>query len=119
MNLDYAVERLYQVGWNPSSEGISLDLERLPDGRSFPSVSSVQSEFSRAGLELNIKPNSAFHCVRATWSPVSRSAAAASGSSLPEHARQGTVVASCEREAAVYALATLRAAQSEAPLALA
>ena len=41
MNLTYAVDRLYQTGWTPPKESKS-ELERLPDGRPFPSVSAVQ-----------------------------------------------------------------------------
>jgi hypothetical protein len=110
MNLNYAVDRLLEAGWLPSD---AADLERLPDGRSFPSISSVQSEFARAGLQLSIKHNPKFKCYRATWAP--------SGEALdPGHAaddRHGTVVGACEREAAVYALAQLRTAQAELQLA--
>src|SRR5438105_10183635 len=103
MNLSYAVERLYEAGWQAWSEP---DTETLPDGRGFPSVLAVQREFARAGLELAIKHNLMFNCCRATWAPV--------GESLdPSHAadeRHGTVVGACPREAAVYALAQLRTA---------
>ena len=104
MNLTYAVDRLIDTGWTPSDEA---DLDRLPDGRSFPSVLTVQREFARAGLELSIKHNMVFGCYRATWGPA--------GDPLdPSHAadeRHGTVIGSCDREAAVYALAQLREAQ--------
>ena len=110
MNLTYAVERLLDSGWTPAMEN---DLERLPDGRCFPSVIAVQNEFARAGLELSIKHNLMFGCYRATWAPV--------GEPLDEaHAadeRHGTVIGACEREAAVYALAQLRASQLERQLA--
>lgn len=106
MNLTYAVDRLYEVGWLP---GRDMDLERLPDGRRYPTVLAVQREFARAGLELAIKQNLIFKCYRATWAPA--------GEALEEgHAtdeRHGTVVANCEREAGVYALAQLRQAQVE------
>ena len=105
MNLDYAIDRLYDTGWHP---GIVTDVETLADGRRFPSVLAVQQEFARAGLELSIKHNLVFSCYRATWAPV--------GEPIdPSHEaddRHGTVVGSCEREAAVYALAQLRAMQS-------
>jgi hypothetical protein len=110
MNLTYAVDRLLEAGWLPQDD---LDLEHLPDGRPYPSVLSVQREFSKAGLELSIKHNLIFNCYRATWAPA--------GEPLdPSHAadeRHGTVVGACEREAAVYALAQLRAAQAEYQLA--
>jgi hypothetical protein len=106
MKLGYAVDRLYEAGWLPSS---NIDLESLPDGRIYPSVFAVQREFARAGLELAIKHNIMFSCYRATWAPV--------GEPLdPAHAadeRHGTIVGACEREAAVYALAQLRASQVE------
>src|SRR5947209_2991706 len=105
MNLTYAVDRLYNAGWNMWDD--VEDLETLPDGRRYPSVMAVQREFSRAGLELSIKHNLIFNCFRATWGPV--------GEPLdPSHAadeRHGTVVGDCPREAAVYALAQLRSAQ--------
>ena len=110
MNLEYAVERLYEAGWAPIGQ---QDLDALPDGRSFPSILAVQREFARAGLELAIKHNMMFSCYRATWAPV--------GEPLdPAHAadeKHGTVVGACEREAAVYALAQLRASQVEHQLA--
>ena len=105
MNLEFAVERLLEAGWSPSEE---LELERLPDGRGYPSVLTVQKRFAEAGLELSIKHNLMFNCYRATWAP--------SGEPIdPGHAadeKHGTVVGSCEREAAVFALAQLRTAQS-------
>ena len=104
MNLDYAVDRLYDAGWIPMTD---VELDALPDGRKFPSVLAVQREFARAGLELAIKHNLMFSCYRATWGP--------KGQPLDDDhaadARHGTVVGACEREAAVFALAQLRAAQ--------
>ena len=110
MNLTYAVDRLLETGWSPDE---ALDLERLPDGRRFPSVLAVQREFARAGLELAIKQNLMFNCYRATWGPV--------GEPLDDNRaaddRHGTVVGTCQREAAVYALAQLREALVERQLA--
>ena len=109
MNLEYAVDRLLETGWTAAH---NIDLERLPDGRVHPSVLAVQNEFARAGLELSIKQNLMFKCYRATWAPL--------GEPLDDrHAaddRHGTVIGACPREAAVYALAQLRAAQSERQL---
>ncbi|HYO09495.1 MAG TPA: hypothetical protein VER17_11030 [Tepidisphaeraceae bacterium] len=109
MNLTYAVERLYLTGWTPGGGG-DADLDRLPDGRRFPSVLAVQRDFARAGLELAIKHNLIFNCYRSTWAPI--------GEPLDDaHAadeRHGTVVGACDREAAVYALAHLREAQRDA-----
>jgi hypothetical protein len=106
MNLDYAVDRLYDIGWIPSFD---MELETLPDGRKCPTLIAIQRDFSRAGLELAIKHNLMFDCYRATWAPA--------GEPLdPSHTaddKHGTVVGACEKEAAVYALAQLRAAQVE------
>jgi hypothetical protein len=102
MNLVYAVERLLDTGWTPVNQAT----ERLPDGRSYPSVLAVQKEFTRAGLELTIKQNLVFGCYRATWAP-----AGETNSEGRTDERHGTVIGSCEREAAVYALAQLREAQ--------
>ena len=106
MNLNYAVDRLYEAGWLPSGE---MELEKLEDGRIFPTVLTVQREFARAGLELAIKHNIMFRCYRAAWGPI--------GEALdPAHAadeRHGTVVGTSEKESAVYALAQLRGARAE------
>jgi hypothetical protein len=111
MNLEFAVERLFETGWLPD---YSMDLQSLADGRRFPSVKAVQQEFARAGLELRIKQNLMFSCYRATWAPI--------GEELDDareaDERHGTVVGSCENEAAVYALAQLRAAVRERELAM-
>lgn len=101
MNIDYAVDRLYEVGWSPSYEA---ELEEMPDGRKVPSIQAVQREFAHAGLTLSIKHNMMFDCYRATWAPAGET---------PDETgrgddRHGTVVGSSEMEAAVYALAQLR-----------
>jgi hypothetical protein len=109
MNLEYAVDRLYEVGWSPS---VGLELETLPDGRKCPSISQVKREFAKEGLELSIKHNMMFNCCRATWAPM--------GEQIdPGHEADemhGTVVGACEREAAVYALAQLRETQMQRQL---
>ena len=102
MNLTFAVERLLETGWTPAGEP---NLERLPDGRPYPGVAAVRREFDRAGLRLELKQNFMFNCCRATWAPTGETPD-------PDHAeddRHGTVVGSSEAEAAVYALAQLRA----------
>jgi hypothetical protein len=111
MNLQYAVDRLYQTGWSVSSAAAS-DLERLPDGRLFPSVRSVTAEFARAGMELSIKHTPKFNCYRSAWAPAGQIMT----ESRDADTRHGTVIGACEREAAVYALAQLREAQAEAQL---
>ena len=102
MNLDYAIDRLYETGWMP---GLDNELEAGPDGRQFPSVQSIQREFGREGLDLQIKHNQIFKCFRATWGPQGEKLDPARAAD----ARHGTVIGSCEREAAVFALAQLRA----------
>jgi hypothetical protein len=110
MSLEYAVDRLYEMGWLPAeTSGQAADLERLSDGRRYPALFAVQQQFSRAGLKLAIKPNLIFGCYQATWCPGDESAD-------PGHEaddRHGTVVGACEREAAVYALAQLMQTQAE------
>jgi len=104
MNLTYAVDRLYDAGWQPWSES---DLERTEDGRPFPSMLAIQREFGRGGLELSIKHNLMFNCYRATWAPVGE--VIDPGTAADD--RHGTVVGSSATEAAVYALAQLRSAK--------
>ena len=104
MNLTYAVDRLLDTGWT-SAAFSRADLERLPDGRPYPTVDSARREFAEAGLDLSLKMNFMFNCCRATWAP----AGEVIDPDHPEDARHGTVVGSCEKEAAVYALAQLRA----------
>jgi hypothetical protein len=106
MNLIYAVEKLLDTGWSPAQLG-RADLERLPDGRPHPTVEAVRREFAEAGLELSLKQNFMFGCCRANWAPAGERI-----DREPDRAeddRHGTVVGSCEKEAAVYALAHLRA----------
>ncbi len=61
--------------------------------------------FGEAGLKLSITPHLMFGCYRAEWMPA---AGCSAGGGLT-----GTVVGSCEAEAAVYALAKLREQQFE------
>lgn len=103
MNLQYAVDRLYEVGWTPST---GMELERLADGRRFPSVMTIQKAFLTEGLDLAIKHNMMFNCYRAIWCPDGEE-----HETHPADHRHGTVIGACEREAAVYALAQLLAAR--------
>jgi len=106
MSLKYAIDKLCETGWYPSS---TAEMETLSDGRQYPSVLSVQHEFGRAGLVLSIKHNLMFSCYRAAWGPLGEQP----DPDAAEDQSHGTVVAACEREAAVYALAQLRTAQAE------
>ena len=114
MNLDYAVERLYDSGWSP---GLGIGhCDTLPDGRLLPSLESIHREFEQAGLELSIKHHPTFNTYRATWAPAIESTDAAHATD----ALNGTVIGSSEREAAVYALAQLRTSKGAArPLMMA
>jgi hypothetical protein len=99
MNLEYSVDKLYETGWLPETDPgpgkTTAELERLPDGRLYPSVVRVQALFAAKGYELAIRYVQLFECYRAAWSE-------RSGAPL------GAVVGSDEREAAVFALAQLR-----------
>jgi len=108
MSLSYAVERLYQAGWKPDHSS----LQRLPDGRAYPTIASIQNEFAAAGLRLSVKPNPAFKCAHATWAPLGETLDAGH---LPDD-RHGTVVGSSEPEAAVYALAQFLMSHQAQPL---
>src|SRR3954452_8469398 len=99
MNLDYAVDRLYESGWSPVFGPDQY--ESLPDGRRFPGMESIYREFEHAGLKLNIKHNLVFNTHRATWAPMSEPN---DGAANHDPARYGTVIGSSDREAAVYAL---------------
>ena len=113
MNLDYAVDRLYETGWTP---GMDAELEAGSDGRQFPSVKAIQRAFAKDGLELQVKHNQLYKCYRATWGPKGEKLDPARAAD-PRH---GTVIGSCEREAAVFALAQLRSHKTPVPqLALA
>ena len=106
MTINYAVDRLYETGWLPT-EG--TELERLPNGLRYPTVSAIQRSFRESGLQLSITPHLMFGCCRAEWTPIA-------GSPQAEELT-GTVVGSCENEAAVYALAKLREQQVDLRLA--
>jgi hypothetical protein len=108
MTINYAVDRLYESGWLPSS---GMDMERLPNGLRYPTVAAVVRVFKEAGLELSIKPHLMFGCCRAEWTPVA-------GHPM-ENELSGTVVGSSDAEAAVYALAKLREQQMDLRVAAA
>ena len=101
MNLEFSVDKLYETGWHAREPGVA-GMERLPDGRLYPSVLKTQELFAAAGFELAIRYVQLFDCYRAVW--MDRSGAAA-----------GAVVGADEREAAVYALAQLRKSAAPAP----
>ncbi len=100
MSLAIAVDRLYTTGWLPDGDAplAPAELDRLASGLRFPTVAAVVRAFTEAGLTLSVRQNLMFNCSRATWR-------SADGT---DDDRQGAVVGSCDREAAVYALAQLR-----------
>src|SRR5581483_6118439 len=103
----------YETGWTPGMDG---DLEAAADGRQYPSLKAIHNEFAQEGLDLQIKHNLIFKCFRATWGPKGQKLDPARAAD----ARHGTVIGSCEKEAAVFALAQLRAIKTPvAQLALA
>jgi hypothetical protein len=107
MNLEFSVDKLYESGWQAemgSDNSLPAGLERLPDGRLYPSVLKIQQIFASHGCELAIRYVQLFECFRASWTDRSGSPA-------------GAVVGSDEREAAVYALAQLRKNLSQQPAA--
>lgn len=97
MNLDFSVDKLYETGWQPEPGATAKTpgMERLPDGRLYPSVLKIQELFAAQGYELAIRYVQLFDCYRAVWTDGTGAAA-------------GAVVGADEREAAVYALAQLR-----------
>jgi hypothetical protein len=103
MSLHYAVDRLYEVGWLAEN---GIDVEKLSDGRRYPTIDAIARKFGEEGLQLSIKGSAKFRCFQATWSPTGEE---------PDPActdeRHGTVIGSCDREAAVYALAKFMASQ--------
>jgi hypothetical protein len=106
MQLDFAVDRLYSAGWTPAPGD---ELETLPDGRRFPSVKSITAAFARSRISLVIKHNPKFCCYRASWGPAGQQIDPNSAADQTH----GTVVGACEREAAVFAMAQLLAAQAD------
>jgi hypothetical protein len=112
MNLDYAVERLYEAGWKPTPQ---CEQESLPDGRRYPSIIATQREFTRVGLELQIKHNLMFNCYYAIWGPAGHPM----DPDREADEAHGTVIGACAREAAVYALAQLRESRVDRQLAMA
>lgn len=96
MGLDFAIEELYASGWSTlDSTGCGCGA----DGRVFPGVDRVQSEFEASGLELTIRRMDLFGCFRAEWR-------------LPNGQAVGAVVGQSEAEAAVYALSRMRRASA-------
>lgn len=91
MGLDVAIDHLYATGWS------ALDTQGCAhhaDGRCFPTLERVKSEFASLGYEMAIRHVQLFDCYRAEWST--------------GEGPSGAVVGQSEPEAAVYALAQAR-----------
>ena len=106
MNLECSVDKLYENGWRAEDAHVtpSNGLERLPDGRLYPSALKVQAIFASRGYELAIRYVQLFDCYRAVWTDSTGAAV-------------GAVVGSDEREASVYALAQLLKTTTAIPTA--
>lgn len=91
MGLDFAIDALYQTGWNVA------ELNDLPqsNGRPYPSQVHVEAAFAEHALVLSIRHIQLFDCFRAEWRDSSGQA-------------RGAVVGQSAEEAAVYALSQLR-----------
>lgn len=97
MGLDFAIDALYQTGWNANEV---RDLPHDPTGRPYPSQAHVESAFAEHGLAFSVRHIQLFDCYRAEW----RDGAQA----------RGAVVGQTAEEAAVYALSQLRRQLAEA-----
>ncbi|MCH9058053.1 MAG: hypothetical protein IIB55_05430 [Planctomycetes bacterium] len=92
MELGIAIDELYATGWSGLD---SAGCEHTADGRPYPSVDRVRDEFRAAGFDLELRRPQLFDCVQAQWREKNGSEA-------------GSVIATSEAEAAVYALSQFR-----------
>lgn len=92
MGLDFAIDELYATGWQALD---SSGCKHHGDGRAYPSLDRVRSEFSGSGYNLSLRHVQLFDCYRAEWRD---------GQGVP----RGAVVGRTDAEAAVYALSQLR-----------
>lgn len=92
MGLDFAVDALYQTGWNvPEVKSLPKDSA----GRPYPSRADIERSFAEHGLILAIRHVQLFDCYRAEWTDAAGNA-------------KGAVVGQSAEEAAVYALSQVR-----------
>jgi hypothetical protein len=92
MGLDFAIDELYATGWT-SLDGAGC--RHHADGRAYPGLDAVRSQFRDAGFELTLRHVQLFDCYRAEWRDAQGSPA-------------GAVVGRSDAEAAVFALSQLR-----------
>jgi len=98
MGLDFAIDALYQAGWNATQ---TQGLAQHKDGRAYPSPQAARAFFEDHGYLLTIKHIQLFGCHRAEWLD-------------PQGVPAGAVVGGSEDEAAVYAMSRLLAAAQPA-----
>jgi hypothetical protein len=92
MGLDFAIDALYQTGWNGDD---ACGCPRHVDGRVYPSEGQVRQFFQEHGFTLTIRHVQLFDCYRAEWRDDQGQAG-------------GAVVGQTAEEAAVYAMSQLR-----------
>jgi len=97
MGLDFAIDALYETGWQAEVKDLDRDAghARHADGRIYPSESLIREFFSEHGYELGVRHIQLFDCYRAEWRKFS-------GEPV------GAVVGQSAAEAAVYAMSQLR-----------
>lgn len=94
MGLEFAIEELCSTGWSPlDTSGCEADAQ----GRWMPTLDRIRREFEAEGYTLEVRHVQLFDCYRAEWSDRAGQPA-------------GGVVGQSDREAALFALATLRRA---------
>ncbi|CAG0959577.1 hypothetical protein PHYC_00649 [Phycisphaerales bacterium] len=97
MGLDFAIDALYQTGWNvPEPKDLPLDAS----GRPYPSQAHIEAAFAEHALALSVRHIQLFDCYRAEWRDAGGQA-------------RGAVVGQTAEEAAVYAFSQLRRQLSE------
>jgi hypothetical protein len=92
MGLDFAIDELYATGWTALDSSGCL---RHTDGRWYPGVTRVTSEFKSSGFDLSVRHIQLFDCFRAEWKDAIGTPS-------------GAVVGRTQAEAAVYALSHMR-----------
>lgn len=95
MGLDFAIDSLYETGWNADQ---ATGCPSHVDGRRYPSEDQVRRAFEENGFKLTVRHVQLFDCYRAEW----REAQAGGGQA------GGAVVGQTAAEAAVYAMSHLR-----------
>lgn len=90
--IDLAIDELYGTGWSALN---STGCQHAADGRAYPSLDRIRSEFEQLGFTMQIRDVQLFDCFRVEWTD---------GNGNPA----GAVVGGTEIETAIYALARCR-----------